>query len=756
MPLHFPSARRLGATVVLALSLAQPCVLAAQVADSVLLKAEQAMRDGRPWLALQLLAPALRAPADRTQARVLTAARASAAWQGWATVGRLLAGESWLDGTGGEGRALLARSALERGLIEPAIAQASMAVGLGTDGPERGERLVVLGRALDRAGQLDSAGRVYIAAADRLPLVADWLLLRAAGVTTDSGARVALYARISLPVARERIGWTEALTLDRAGLADESARAYVALGAKLASYRVRLKARTDSAARDLRRELIGFLAPGLNGDDTRSAIDLLDARFAPLTTGEDLQVARRAAQVSLLPRAAQGYSRANRAGMLTERDHFAFGTVLSRLGRFPEAIQQFGLVRSKELEPEALYQRGRALLRSGRLNDAIPALDQVAAKYPSVAAAAAAARFLAADLFIDKGLEDSARARFTVLGQDYPAQSYGRRAKFQAAVLAFVASDYRQARTEFESLAEGSLTAEEAAAGLYWSGRAALAAGDSAAASTIWRQVVDRAGFSYYAVPAANRLGRAPWTMPPAVASPAPAVTDDSGFARAAFLERLGMKVEARLEYDRLLNARSDDPADLSLMAAAFARAGYPDRALRFAERAVAKGAPMDRTIMEWLYPLPNREVFFATSAAASVDPFLIAGLIRQESAFDPRARSVADARGWMQVLPSVGAELAKASGLNDWDPLLLYQSDLNLDFGIRHFQDALARYKEPAYALAAYNAGTLRVDRWLTLPGVQGDVELFIERIPFAETRDYVRRVLRNQAYYRSLYGDW
>ena len=755
MSLRFLAAGCRGSAV-LALFLIQSDSLTAQTPDSLVAKAEQALSEGRAWQALQLLAPSLRVPADRTRARVLTAARAAAGWEGWATVGRLLAGQNWLDDDHGDGRALLARSALERGLIEPATAQASIAVSLAAEGPERGERLVVLGRALDRAGRFDSAARVYQAAAFRLPVIADWLRLRAAGVTSDSAARASLYAQIELPVARARIPWTEALALDRTGTADASAAAYSALGAKLAGFRVRLGAHTDSASRRaLRKGLLALLTPELGRDDTRDAIELLDSRFSPLSVAEDLAVARRASQNSLLERAAQGYVRASRTGLLGVRDHFAFGTVLSRLARYGEAIQQFNLVRGKELEPEALYQQGRALLRSGRLEDAIKSLDLVATKYPTVTESAAPARFLAADLFIDKGREDSARARFESVGRDYPNHSVGRRSRFQAAVLAYVAGDYRAARAEFARLAEGPLTAEEAAAGLYWSGRAALALGDTAAATETWRQIVERASFSYYAVPAATRLGRSLWTVFPAAPPAVWAPKNDSAFGRMAALERLGMRVEARLEYDRLINPASDQPGDLWVAAAEFARAGFAARALKLAQRAVANGATMDRALSEWLYPLPNREVFFATAKAASVDPFLIAGLIRQESAFDAQAHSVADARGWMQVLPSVGAELARSSGLTDWDPVLLYQPDLNLDFGIRHFRDALSRYKDPAYALAAYNAGGPRVDRWLRLAGTKDDVELFIERIPFVETRDYVKRVLRNRAYYRFLYGE-
>ena len=84
---------------------------------------------------------------------------------------------------------------------------------------------------------------------------------------------------------------------------------------------------------------------------------------------------------------------------------------------------------------------------------------------------------------------------------------------------------------------------------------------------------------------------------------------------------------------------------------------------------------------------------------------------------------------------------------------MLLYQPDVNLDFGIEHLAGALERLRWPERGLAAYNAGLDRVNRWQSIRGVDQDPEVFVERIPFTETRDYVRLVLRNVAMYQALY---
>ena len=173
---------------------------------------------------------------------------------------------------------------------------------------------------------------------------------------------------------------------------------------------------------------------------------------------------------------------------------------------------------------------------------------------------------------------------------------------------------------------------------------------------------------------------------------------------------------------------------------------------MSLARRALERGAPASAPLYRILYPVTQEAVLRTASRARELDPALVAALIRQESNFTPRATSGAGARGLMQVMPSVGAAIARSMGLPFWDPVLLYQPDVNVEIGTRHLATALRRYDNPALALAAYNAGDSRVRRWRTLGGA-GDVELFIERIPFVETRDYVRIVLLNRELYRTLY---
>ncbi len=717
-------------------------------ADSLLSAATRAIDEGRPWQATRILAPLTRdaAPAP---ALALTAARAAAQWDGWATVTRLLLGATWLDRVeDGTGRFLLGRALLERGNATAALRESRRAVDLAPDSL-RSERILIHARVLDRLDLLDSAAAGYRAAAELLPSIADWLLLRAAGVTRDSAERAALYQQIGSAPALARIPWTEALVRDRTGDWRGAAERYLALGARLAAVRIRLTSGDDATRAATRADLATLLTTSLSPGDAADAIALFERHFPTRTAADELRIARRGTAAGLLERAARGFAAAR--GMLTDRDRFTYATVLGRLGRGAEAVPLFDGVRTPELVGDAAYQKARLLLRTGQRDEAERALRVIPERFPADSEPAATALFLLGDLAADRGDDATARPAFLAAATRYPTTPFGRRAATQAAMIAFLDGDLPTAAAEFDRIA-ATVPGEEGLAGRYWAGRALHAQGDTAGARARWSALVNPPRESYYAWLAAKRLDGGFRTFPPRSDS----ATIDSlpaPLARATLLDRLGMRVEARFELEAF-GAQAAGSTDRMLTGAeGLARGNWHARALRLAQRSLERGAAFDRRTAELLYPLPFSDLLRHEAAGAGVDPMLVAGLIRQESLFDPEARSVADARGLMQVLPSVGEELARKASLPEWDAVLLYQPDVNLDFGIDHLADGLRRLGWAERALAGYNAGVDRVERWQTIRGVADDPEVFVERIPFVETRDYVRKVLRNVAIYSALY---
>jgi soluble lytic murein transglycosylase len=724
-------------------------------ADTLFSAAAQALEQGRPWEASRLIAPVLADPARRSPDALMLAATAASRWNGWREVVRLLDGQPWVDSVPeGRARLLLARGALETGADSAALRHA-LAVPVSNVAALDGARLVTLALALERLGARDSAARTYARAADVLPVVAGWLRVRAAAVTDDSVARARLYEAVADPLARDRIGWSEAAAHVGTGDLDGAAARYQSLGARSTAARFRFEASPDSVRRTaVRRELVGLVAARRSPAEVRDAIALLDSAYAPLTPAEELEVGRAASTAGSLQRAADGFTRALAARLGTGEDRFAFATVLTKLGRNADAARQFALVHGpKSLEASAAYQRARAMVRDGEVTTGRPALERVVRLYPRDTAAASTALFLLGDLATDDRADPRARALFRKIVAQYPTSRFAPTAGFRAAMIALVAGEDSTAAAEFDELARRYSRSDEAAAAAYWSGRAWEAAGDTVLARARWETLAAGDPGSYYTGLASRRLDRPEWIPPAALDTFVATPAADSAMNRAALLARLGLTAESRWEYDRLLRQSDTSAERLLALAAAFRRDGFASQAIQLARRALALGAPVDARTYRLLYPVMLEDALLAEAASHGLDAAFVAALIRQESMFNPLATSPVGARGLMQVMPDLGGRLAETLAYPVWDPVLLYQPDVSLQLGSFHLQELADQYRRPEHVLAAYNAGVSRVERWSQRLGVD-DPEIFTERIPFAETRGYVRAIQRNEEIYRGLYA--
>jgi len=738
---------------------AEPAVaLGLHSSDSAVRRAAEAVAAGSPWIGTTRIAPALADEARRTPEARLVAARAAAGWEGWSEVERQIGGQPWLDTlAAGEGRVLLARAALAGGKPGDAARHAAAALSARVTPDERGRRLLLLARALDRESSLDSAAASYRRAADALPLAADWLRLRAAGVTRDDGERERLLDGIRDSLARTRVAITEAQALERIGRRDEAARAFAAVGDRIASLRLRLAAASDDAARAAPKgELLALVRAG--GADARRAIELLDASDITLSPAEELVVARTSMRTGNVARAVRGYTRG--AALRTPRDQYDFGIALGRLGRWSESRTQLALVKDPALVGDAAYHRARARYHMGDAAGARQELAAVARDHANDADAASLALWLLADLQGDDGRDADSRATLLDLVRRYPRTGRAAPAAFNAAIIAIAGGSHARAAAELDALVTRWPNAADATAARYWSGRAHADAGNAGRARERWREVVQRDPLSYYAVLARRRLSLPPWQ--PGAATGAAARDDvETAGERVQLLDELELDTEARFEVDALVRGATASPERIRATAKQLRDLGRTTASIDLGWRLVNGGA-RDADAYRLVFPVVHRERLAAESRARKLDPTLVAALIRQESNFNPRARSPVGARGLMQIMPDVGRALARSQRVPVWDPAMLYDPDASLTLGTAHLATFLAQYadaesgsgKALARALAAYNAGPSRVRRWSTKKGV-ADPELFAERIPFTETRDYVRIVQRNAEVYGALY-DW
>ena len=158
------------------------------------------------------------------------------------------------------------------------------------------------------------------------------------------------------------------------------------------------------------------------------------------------------------------------------------------------------------------------------------------------------------------------------------------------------------------------------------------------------------------------------------------------------------------------------------------------------------------RQDLEALYPRPFKALVDAAAKQYGVEANFVWAIMRQESAYNPEARSYVGAAGLMQLMPATAREEAKRAGLSRYD---LYNPSDNIKLGTSHLGWLGRNFARPEYVMAAYNAGSGNTRKWLKDGGDRADLAHFIERVTFTETNGYVQRVSANLEIYRRLYGD-
>ncbi|RZA21724.1 MAG: lytic murein transglycosylase [Lysobacteraceae bacterium] len=285
---------------------------------------------------------------------------------------------------------------------------------------------------------------------------------------------------------------------------------------------------------------------------------------------------------------------------------------------------------------------------------------------------------------------------------------------------------------------------------LYFAARTSELTGDAAGAKVLYAQAAQKADFHGFL--AADRLEQpyalCPWQ--PAVAPAAKqAIARDPAIVRALQLFALDRKGWAQREWDDALSRYSDEQRRIAVEVAQ--DNGWFDRGVFALVNVGGKRYPEETRLYQLRFPLHHQETIRREAARNRLDPAWIAAEIRAESVFDPNARSSADARGLMQVLPGTGAEVARKLGLPWGGGQSLYDADTNITLGSAYLRQLMDKYGgKPYQVMAGYNAGPAPLGRWMSQRPAM-DADFWIETISYKETREYVARVLSFSTVY-----DW
>jgi soluble lytic murein transglycosylase len=452
----------------------------------------------------------------------------------------------------------------------------------------------------------------------------------------------------------------------------------------------------------------------------------------------------------------------------------ALGRALRRARENGRAARVLGPVVERcidgEVRTRALYVLATAVAALGERDEAV-ALYRRFAREAGDSRLADDALFSAAALLAREGRLAEAREALQTLVRDHPRGDRRDEARFRLAWLERRAGDAEAAQATLLAIEEdaGGRDPYERGRAAYWRARLLAERGPDgvAAARAIWRELVEDGPADYYALLARARLAGEAGVLLPEPIPAAPGGTEplplgrlgeDRHLAAGVLLLRLGLTSAAAEELGAV-----DLPAGEALPVLALAelldRAGdhaAAHRLVRLGAREVLRLPPQGPSRRAWevAYPPAHGRLVRRHAPAAGVPAELLQALMREESALDPEAVSVAGAVGLTQLMLPTAREVARRLGLRRPGRADLLDPETNIRLGAAYLGRLLRSFDgAPALAIAAYNAGATAVGRWRRA-GAGLELDEFVEEIPYDETRGYVQRVLRSWAAYRLLAG--
>ena len=531
------------------------------------------------------------------------------------------------------------------------------------------------------------------------------------------------------------------------------------------------------------RRLYFFAPASAESAEAATAIPRLGSTVSPATVEEAISRADRLYSAKRFNDALTAYTDAfaKFPATATTENQLRRGIAAYSVRKTPDAVAALTAVPTSagETRAEALFYLAQTYARARQWEQARATAEELRRTFPNsnftprafVAVGqlaedaknqADASYFLRAAVNGFANSIEVAQAQFDLAWEAHDAKNYGESSRMLTEHLAF----YADRNTDNRGRAG------------YWAGRDSERAGKLAEARALYEAMQARYDANWYGYLAKQRLDVISRT------TPAKTFPDDSIVARAVANlktvtvaeETIGAEEEARIiKADQLSNIGLDESAQQELAKAsekapdspkvnlAIAKIYRSDeenvRALNALRRSFpdySQMKPEEMTREQWdvFYPLAYWDIIVQESKARNLDPYQVAGLIRQETIFTTRARSSAAAYGLMQVLVPTGRLTARKYGVSrEITAESLYEPRLNIQLGTAYLRDQIDKFGRIEYVAAAYNAGPNRAVQWkASLPF---EIDEWAEAVPFKETRGYIQGVVRNRLQYLRLYDD-
>ena len=421
----------------------------------------------------------------------------------------------------------------------------------------------------------------------------------------------------------------------------------------------------------------------------------------------------------------------------------------------------------------AKFDIGRNLWNLGKPIAGAKYFKEVTQDTPSSELAVKAQFFLGKIYEERKNFPEALKNYKTAL-EKYPNESYAQWAGWRLGWVHYLDGKFEDAFNKFQEAAKQFPDKSFIEYNLYWSAKSAEKLNKKDVARDLYIKVAELYPYTFHGIRSKDRLLALGVKAFPENKNSTPSVKEENlqlgrplgtrekfHHTRATELAQLGLNQDARNEIIELQKTVRKNLTGVLWLSQLYHQAqGYPEslRLLHLYKDFTTKTKEKNLSEKFWkhFFPLAYEEVVLSYSKSRKVDPYFVNGIIRQESLFDSQALSPAGARGLMQIMPATGKKLyPKTKFKEPFETDALFDPDLNIRLGVKYISQLNKRFnRNGMHILISYNAGPHVLKKWLKRFGHISDQDVFIESIPYPETRRYVKHVLRNLGIYKTLYS--
>lgn len=632
------------------------------------------------------------------------------------------------------------------------------ALQLSSDPRVRGRAAALLALFYLDQNRRDAALPLLVKAAMDDPTIAPWMWLRIGDsvalsrvIVSDADATTKAIAQLRLAAIQPGVP-TDSIAIDDTTEAD-----FVALARATGDPAVRMRLLTEYARGRFTEEnyaAVAKLAPSpLDALSADATLDLARKLGNAEHFDEALDLLRRLAQRAPTTAASEEYRDLRLRSMFASR-------------HYTELLTSFD-EQSVSDDPAMMLIRARAAWRDDKPQDFLAGLQTIERMYPqspeAIEAKVLRAKYYTTDdRKLDLAIEN--------LQQALAARAYGTDGEnlWTLGWTYLLANRLDDALCTFEDYESRYPDGDYLSNSLFWSGKIYDRLGRTADRDVVFDRLESLYPYNYFSY-RVRAIRHEPETAPsqvdngnvfPNLENDLAALTpaQQPQLDRIAELSWLGLYRDALPTLKELAANARDNTAVTFMLADLYVQAGDPLRANGILQRRFRAfirhgGSGVPLRLWEVLYPLPYWSAFQREGAKQNVDPYLLASIARQETIFEPSTVSNAGAVGVMQIMPAEAPRIAEAAGLQPPTREQLFDPEVNIAIGAAEYAQKRAGMNgNDTLTIAAYNAGPEAVGRWLAQTAID-DEDIFVESIPYNETRLYVKTVTRNRFEYRRIY---